>query len=150
MAKNIVRFIMDQKLSITPVEIMVVVNGVKRIDYTNTGKRYYQRNKRKKRMNRLTKRNGHYCDDCGYEPGEFCACNEEIAMYERLKQYEDAEEQGRLVEVRHGRWHDVYMSSASSFVGTCSVCGISYDIPPVPLAKYCPNCGAKMDGEENK
>lgn len=50
-------------------------------------------------MNRLTKHNGHYCDDCGYEPGEFCACNEEIAMYERLKQYEDAEEQDRLVRL---------------------------------------------------
>lgn len=49
-----------------------------------------------------------------------------------------------VVEVKHGRWHDVYMSSASSFVGTCSVCGISNDIPPVPLAKYCPNCGADM------
>ena len=50
-----------------------------------------------------------------------------------------------VVEVRHGRWHDVYMSSASSFVGTCSVCEKSNDIPPVPLAKYCPNCGARMD-----
>ena len=54
-----------------------------------------------------------------------------------------------VVEVRHGRWHDVYMSSASSFVGTCSVCGKSNDIPPVPLAKYCPNCGAKMDGGQD-
>lgn len=54
-----------------------------------------------------------------------------------------------VVEVKHGRWHDVYMSSASSFVGTCSVCGISNDIPPVPLAKYCPNCGAKMDGGQD-
>ncbi len=52
-----------------------------------------------------------------------------------------------VVEVRHGQWHDVYMSSASTFVGTCSVCGISNDIPPVPLAKYCPSCGAKMDKE---
>lgn len=51
-----------------------------------------------------------------------------------------------VVEVKHGHWHDVYMSSASSFVGTCSICGISNDIPPVSLAKYCPNCGAKMDG----
>ena len=55
-----------------------------------------------------------------------------------------------VVEVRHGRWHDVYLSSASSFVGTCSVCGKSNDIPPVPLSKYCPNCGAKMDGGKDK
>lgn len=51
-----------------------------------------------------------------------------------------------VVEVRHGRWHDVYPIGASSFVGTCSVCGKSNDIPSVPLAKYCPSCGAKMDG----
>ena len=55
-----------------------------------------------------------------------------------------------VMKVRHGRWHDVYMSSASSFVGTCSVCGVSNDIPPVPsLAKYCPNCGARMDGGQD-
>ena len=54
-----------------------------------------------------------------------------------------------VAEVKHGHWHNVYMSSASSFVGTCSVCGISNDIPPVPLAKYCPNCGAKMDGGQD-
>ena len=55
-----------------------------------------------------------------------------------------------VAEVRHGRWHDVYMSSASSFVGTCSICGVSNDIPPVSLAKYCPNCGAKMDGGQGE
>ena len=54
-----------------------------------------------------------------------------------------------VMEVKHGRWHDVYMSSASSFVGTCSICGVSNDIPPVPLAKYCPNCGARMDGGQD-
>lgn len=97
---------------------------------------------------RLTKRNGHYCDDCGYEPGEFCACNEEIAMYERLKQYEDAEEQDRLVEMRHGRWINERWEGLSSFSAECSLCGKR------TLAYfhyfYCPNCGAKMDGEENE
>ena len=70
-------------------------------------------------------------------------------IIDRLAEYEDAEKRGQLTEVRHGRWHDVYLSSASSFVGTCSVCGKSNDIPPVPLAKYCPNCGAKMDGGQD-
>lgn len=97
---------------------------------------------------RLTKRNGHYCDDCGYEPGEFCACNEEIAMYERLKQYEDAEEQDRLVEVRHGQWINERWEGLSSFSAECSLCGKR------TLAYfhyfYCPNCGAKMDGEGNE
>lgn len=103
-------------------------------------------------MNRLTKRNGHYCDDCGYEPGEFCACNEEIAMYERLKQYEDAEEQGRLVEVRHGRW--IWLEEDEDDFETdiveCSYCRKSYTTlfskeSFFETFKYCPNCGAKMD-----
>ena len=53
-----------------------------------------------------------------------------------------------VAPVRHGRWHDVYMSSPSSFVGTCSVCGVSNDIPHPYSANYCPNCGARMDKEE--
>lgn len=51
-----------------------------------------------------------------------------------------------VVQVRHGRWHDVYMSSPSSFTGTCSACGVSNDIPYPTNAHYCPNCGAMMDG----
>lgn len=51
-----------------------------------------------------------------------------------------------LVEttVRYGQWNGVYLSSPSSYVGTCSACGQRNDIPPPPLAKYCPNCGARM------
>lgn len=67
----------------------------------------------------------------------------EINAKRAMKWAADAE------KVRHGRWHDVYLSGASSFVGTCSVCGKSNDIPPVPLAKYCPSCGAKMDGGQD-
>ena len=42
-------------------------------------------------MERLTKHNGRYCDNCGCseEPDEFCACDEEIAMYEKLMRYEN-------------------------------------------------------------
>ena len=45
-----------------------------------------------------------------------------------------------VVEVRHGRWNNGYE------VQNCSECGYrgkrSY--------KYCPNCGAKMDGGADK
>lgn len=51
-----------------------------------------------------------------------------------------------VAPVRHGWWHDVYMSGPSSFTGTCSACGVSNDIPYPTNAHYCPNCGAKMDG----
>lgn len=52
-----------------------------------------------------------------------------------------------VAPVIHGKWHDVYMTSPSSFAATCSICGISNDIPHPISAHYCPNCGAKMDGE---
>ena len=57
-----------------------------------------------------------------------------------------------VVEVRHGRWVDNH----------CSLCGItsiddrlykSLDICPPKCdyyMKYCPECGAKMDGERNE
>lgn len=49
-------------------------------------------------------------------------------------------------EVKHGYWYNVYMSSPSSFVGTCSECQRTNDIPPPEQAHYCTSCGAKMDG----
>ena len=50
--------------------------------------------------------------------------------------------------VVYGEWRKVYMSSPSSFVGTCSVCGQSNDIPPPILANFCPSCGADMRKEK--
>lgn len=54
-----------------------------------------------------------------------------------------------VVEVKHGEWieketlYDVYYD--------CSVCGESFCFiegkPTENLYKYCPNCGAKIDGE---
>lgn len=60
-------------------------------------------------------------------------------------------------EVRHGRWQ-----WAKGYVGTmaeCSVCGSSpmsfYSLPKnqigrLPVYKYCPRCGAKMDIHSNQ
>ena len=56
------------------------------------------------------------------------------------------------VEVVHGEW--TIIEDDYSFLTTlrCSVCGEEYcfeeydeDLPP--HYRYCPNCGAKMDGE---
>lgn len=53
-----------------------------------------------------------------------------------------------VVEVRHGRWINERWEGLSSFSAECSLCGKR------TLAYfhyfYCPNCGAKMDGEENE
>ena len=51
-----------------------------------------------------------------------------------------------VVEVRHGHWK-VYKDLGYRFVKNyqCSECG---DIIGDVNYNYCPNCGAKMDGEE--
>lgn len=56
-------------------------------------------------------------------------------------------------EVRRGRWEDRWFCSNYSgydYGMNCSVCGkpthrqLAEKMPP-----YCPNCGAKMEGEQN-
>ena len=52
-----------------------------------------------------------------------------------------------VAPVRHGRWcvDGVYV--------VCSVCNrftLSPIVKQLPTFKYCPNCGAKMDGSSNE
>ena len=50
--------------------------------------------------------------------------------------------------VRHGRWEHERLPSTSGgsyAVVRCSVCEYQY---PMNETNYCPNCGARMDGEE--
>lgn len=46
-----------------------------------------------------------------------------------------------VVPVRHGRWKD-----KDGGIATCSVCGDRWGVWSV--MKYCPNCGARMDGKD--
>ena len=52
-----------------------------------------------------------------------------------------------VVEVRHGKWLDNGERNRDGtlkpFTISCSVCGSSAGFS---WMKYCPNCGAKMDG----
>lgn len=49
--------------------------------------------------------------------------------------------------VRHGEW----VPYPSDSYRKCSVCGIEYSRYEMILKhKFCPNCGAKMDGKENE
>lgn len=56
-----------------------------------------------------------------------------------------------VAPVRHGRWEsfeDVFMETCYQ----CSECGLSFYLadggtPKENKYHYCPNCGAKMDGE---
>ena len=49
-----------------------------------------------------------------------------------------------VVEVKHGRW-----VRCENFVDIekCSLCGVGFVYPRFYKYNYCPNCGAKMDGE---
>ena len=55
-----------------------------------------------------------------------------------------------VVEVRHGEWrfeHDPINDPKKYFVRiVCSCCGLKTG----QKSNYCPNCGAKMDGKENR
>lgn len=56
--------------------------------------------------------------------------------------------------VRHGRWDDIpnaYMSIVSktgTYHGNATTCSICLEVNPNAFkTNYCPNCGARMDGD---
>ena len=63
---------------------------------------------------------------------------------------EDLEEQGRLIEQKHGTWIslDTYVYECDG-MWECSECGedfyFEFGTPLECRAYYCPNCGAKME-----
>lgn len=64
---------------------------------------------------------------------------------EKLAHYEDLEEQGRLIEQKHGRWipNKIMLRTPYATNYHCSECGYGGN-----GTTYCPNCGAKMDEVE--
>ena len=50
------------------------------------------------------------------------------------------------VEVVHGRWINPYMNRYGHPCHCCSICGFKASYQD---KNYCPNCGAKMDGDCN-
>lgn len=63
------------------------------------------------------------------------------AIYRVTKEEIDAMPTVDAVPVVHGHWID-----KDGGIATCSVCGDRWGVWSV--MKYCPNCGAKMDGKE--
>ena len=100
-------------------------------------------------MKRLTKRleDGQAvmdCDTCA-RSGSTCtvlACRNKLK--DRICDYEDVMQSNGLVEQKHGRWLFV-----NDYQIKCSECFdiIWGDLETEP--NYCPNCGAKMDGDGN-
>ena len=54
-------------------------------------------------------------------------------------------EEAPTVEVVHARWNHKQTNSIFTWHLECSNCGADYHISD--RYNYCPNCGAKMDGE---
>ena len=52
-----------------------------------------------------------------------------------------------VAQVRHGRW-GTHSDRPDSLI--CSVCNCGFDMWKHDPHNYCPNCGAKMDGELNE
>lgn len=52
-----------------------------------------------------------------------------------------------VAPVRHGRW-GTHSDRPDSLI--CSVCNCGFDMWKHDPHNYCPNCGAKMDGELNE
>lgn len=52
-----------------------------------------------------------------------------------------------VAPVRHGRW-GTNSDRPDSLI--CSVCNCGFDMWKHDPHNYCPNCGAKMDGEDQK
>ena len=49
-----------------------------------------------------------------------------------------------VVEVKHGEWSLKYIGAGHCW--ECSEC--AFQLCTMPRTNYCPNCGAKMDGEK--
>ena len=69
---------------------------------------------------------------------------------ERVDDWLYCQPKGDAVEVVHGEWietlvPDGYVQKASRLRKKCSVCGWTNAC----RYNYCPNCGAKMDGDGN-
>ena len=76
-------------------------------------------------------------------------------LYEYMKQYResvlrivDEQPTADVQEVRHGRWISNELGGYK-WAYYCSECGWVDGYPFNDRHKYCPHCGAKMDGKED-
>ena len=82
----------------------------------------------------------------GFEWDDIPPTREEFVRFLKKQPTVDA------VEVVHGRWKEMHYEGGildGTNFDRCSVCGYErvFDAPEFKTVfKYCPNCGAKMDG----
>ena len=86
-----------------------------------------------------------------------CLMNQNCPMFiaAKIDQMIDCEPTADVAPVVHGSWDgtaDGYADGELVYdMWSCSVCGFDADgADEKPTWKYCPNCGAKMDGKERQ
>ena len=81
-------------------------------------------------------------------------CVYDVSASEVINDFEeviDAVPAADVAPVKHGHWIEQENWVSDDYYYTCSVCGEDYNtIDGSPDYNYCPNCGAKMDGGEQK
>lgn len=81
-------------------------------------------------------------------------CDIDALTWEEQKERLKAVKSADVAPVRHGRWEsfeDVFMETCYE----CSECGLAFYLadggtPKENKYHYCPNCGARMDGENDE
>ena len=55
-----------------------------------------------------------------------------------------------VAPVKHGKWgaYEVFPLTASLNGHPCSECGMRFSTSQIVFMNYCPNCGARMEQEE--
>lgn len=80
-----------------------------------------------------------------------CLMNQNCPMFiaAKIDQMIDCEPAADVAPVVHGRWRKSKEGVCGDYLFVCSACGADYWESPsfYKRAHYCPNCGAKMDGE---
>ena len=87
---------------------------------------------------------GNICDQCKERDTKKCI----LTMLDKIMN--DEVPTVDVVEVRHGEWIDKPTGAYSRMQSWCSACGKHSGIGGIESNRhkpYCPNCGAKMDGE---
>ena len=80
----------------------------------------------------------------GRKGNVYLPCDTVLAIADWIEAHRDA------VPVRHGRWVESFKVNAPPTLRLrwkCSWCG---NVQTYGATDYCPNCGARMDGDENE
>jgi len=83
------------------------------------------------------------CADCQYDNHGFCSMGSEF-----VNACEAIFDMPTIDPVKHGRWITTEYNDGSVLC-ECSYCGHARSRDGLPI-NYCPNCGARMEGEEDE